>query len=327
MYKVIVQALANRLFLVRHTLRKLNIGRTLAFAWLLSLPAAGLAQHRIFETVNNAAAAAGHDNVKLAVVEWITASDEVGQTVFFNDRGNKQLSTHWVPNDPRNDIGFGLGTALAWGIDGVEVTSDVEPAEDLIAIAAAMQTWQEQNCSYIPLVDLGVSGFDYGFVQNLVGLSAEPPTDFGGTDFFFPILTHAGFLDGAFFDILTPDGSNLILAVTFTFIWIDGPEGLPTDIDGNGRLDTAFREIYYNDAFDWGDGTGGTIDMETVALHEAGHGLSQTHFGKLFRTDRNGRFHFAPRAVMNAGYTGVQRILRGTDNGGHCANWASWPNK
>lgn len=304
--------------------------RALALVWLLALPAVGIAQHPIFETVNNAVAAAGHDNIQLMAVEWITAGDEAGQTVFFNNRGNKQLDRDWVPGDPRNDIGFGLGTSLPWGIDGVEVTPDVDPAADILAIMAGMQTWQDETCSYIPLVDLGISDFDYGFVQWLVSSEEQ---DFGGSDFFFPFLTHAGFLDGAFFDEIAcesdPDdpgcGAN-ILGVTFTFIWIDGPDGPPTDVDNNNKLDTAFSEIYYNDDIGWGDGTNGTTDIETIALHEAGHGLSQAHFGKLHRTDRNGKFHFSPRAVMNAGYTGVQRSLAGTDSAGHCSNWASWPN-
>lgn len=299
-------------------IRKKIFGMSLAFMWLLALPAAGMAQHPIFDTVNTALAAEGHDNVQLAVVEWITAGDEMGQTVYFNDRGNKQLDAHWVPNDPRNDIGFGLGTALAWGIDGVGVTADASPDTQFLAIMAAMQTWEDQNCSFIPLVDLGLSPYDYGFVEFLLG--------FGGTPFFFPFLTHAGFVPEAFWETLEPGASEFILGATFTFIWIDGPGGPPTDIDNNGKADTAFREIYYNDAFRWGDGTGGTIDIETVALHEAGHGLSQAHFGKLFRTDKNGKFHFAPRSVMNAGYTGVQRSLVGTDKGGHCSIWGSWPN-
>ncbi len=183
---------------------------------------------------------------------------------------------------------------------------------------AAMQTWQDQNCSFIPLVDLGPIPFEYGVVQWILG--------FGGEPFFLPHLTHAGFVPAPFWDSLVPGGSTFILGATFTFIWIVGPGGPPTDIDNNGKADTAIREIYYNDAFDWGDGTGGTIDIETVALHEAGHGLSQAHFGKLFRTNKNGKFHFAPRAVMNAGYTGVQRSLVGTDNAGHCSIWGSWPN-
>ena len=282
---------------------------TIILAASMALPVAGMAQHPIFETVNNALAAEGHDNLQLAVVEWITASDEAGQTVFFNNRGNKQLAHHWVPNDPSN----GNGTVLPWAIDSVDVTGDVLPGADFAAIMASMQTWQNQNCSFIPLVDLGLIPFDYGVVQNILG--------FGGTPGFFPFLTHAGFLPGAFFDAVTPGGSTFILGATFTFVWIS-----PADLDNNGKADTALREIYYNDAFLWGDGTGGSIDIETVSLHEVGHGLSQGHFGKLARTDRNGKFHFAPRAVMNAGYTGVQRSVTGTDNGGHCSIWGSWPN-
>ena len=86
------------------------------------------------------------------------------------------------------------------------------------------------------------------------------------------------------------------------------------------------REIYYNSLFTWADDGVSNIDVETVALHEAGHGLSQAHFGKLIQTTSNGKFHFAPRAVMNAGYTGPQRALAGTDHAGHCSIWADWPN-
>jgi hypothetical protein len=65
--------------------------------------------------------------------------------------------------------------------------------------------------------------------------------------------------------------------------------------------------------------------VESVVLHQTGHGLSQAHFGTLSQTDKNGRFHFSPRAVMNAGYTGVQQRIGRTDNAGHCSLWADWP--
>jgi hypothetical protein len=86
----------------------------------------------------------------------------------------------------------------------------------------------------------------------------------------------------------------------------------------------AWREIYYNDAFLWRDGA--TYDVETIALHEAGHGLSQAHFGKAFADAGKGKLHFAPRAVMNAAYSGVQTEIDGTDKGGHCSIWGNWPN-
>ena len=146
---------------------------------------------------------------------------------------------------------------------------------------------------------------------------------FGGIFAFFADITHGGFLAGPFFDALAPDGSGFILGVTFTFGFVD-IAGNFTDIDNNGKLDTAFREIYYNDNFPWA--INGNFDVETVALHEAGHGLSQAHFGEAFRTVSNGKLHFDPRAVMNAAYSGVQQSLAGTDNGGHCSIWGSWPN-
>jgi hypothetical protein len=61
-------------------------------------------------------------------------------------------------------------------------------------------------------------------------------------------------------------------------------------------------------------------------LHEAGHGLSQQHFGSAFTDSGNESLHFAPRAVMNAAYSGIQTSISETDNAGHCSNWANWNN-
>ena len=41
-----------------------------------------------------------------------------------------------------------------------------------------------------------------------------------------------------------------VLGVTFTFVWVDDVTGEPSDMDGNGRDDVAFREMYYNNNFD-----------------------------------------------------------------------------
>ncbi len=115
--------------------------------------------------------------------------------------------------------------------------------------------------------------------------------------------------------------------MTFTFIWVDDVTKIPTDIDNNKKADVAFRETYFNNAFPWGINTAYPIDVESVVLHEAGHGLSLGHFGKLFRTDANGQLHFAPQAVMNAGYVTVQQNLTTTDTGAFCSIWSSWPNR
>ncbi len=175
-----------------------------------------------------------------------------------------------------------------------------------------MTTWDSVKCSTIPITKLpDIPGLDIGIIEALVfGQSTQ--------DFFLADITHAGWLPAG----LLP--SNVI-AATFTFMFVDVATGAPTDIDNNGKIDVAFREILYNGAFAWGINT--DIDVETIALHESGHGLSQGHFGKAFLTNSNGKLHFAPRAVMNAAYSGIQQDTKGTDNGGHCSIWGSWPNK
>ena len=237
--------------------------------------------------------------------EYITPDDsgEVGQTIFFNDR-TKQLGVHFVPGDPRR----GGRTDITYRVDQAEGAIDgLTVAQTTAAIDRAMATWQNVNCSVIPITRLPNLAGDIGLIEFLNGL--------GGAPIIAGDIVHAGWLPAGIL-------SNNIIAATFTFIFVSG--GVPTDIDNNGQPDAALREILYNNFFLWR--INANIDVETVALHEAGHGLSQGHFGKLFRTDSNGKFHFAPRAVMNAGYTGVQQSLKGTDNGGHCSIWASWPN-
>ncbi|HYK05835.1 MAG TPA: hypothetical protein VE974_29080 [Thermoanaerobaculia bacterium] len=255
----------------------------------------------------NAQLEAGGYDFRLEYAEFMTDADSanVGQTIFFNNRGNKQLTAHFVPGDPRR----GGGTNITYTIDQTEGSVDgLTQAQTNAAIGRAMSTWDNVNCSTLPIDAVGNPGTDIGVVEFLNGL--------GGSPFFFADLTHAGWLPPG---ILAPN----VIAVTFTFVWIDGL-GNPTDIDNNGKQDVAFREILYNDLFTWQ--IDANIDVETVALHEAGHGLSQGHFGKGFVTSSNGKLHFAPRAVMNAAYTGVQQTIDQSDSAGHCSIWAQWPN-
>jgi hypothetical protein len=135
-------------------------------------------------------------------------------------------------------------------------------------------------------------------------------------------ITQAGWVPAALFDALAPGGSQFILAVTFTFIFVDN-NGNPIDTNNDHYIDTALKEVYYNNAFSWA--IGGRFDVETVALHENGHSLEIGHFGKIFRTLANGALHFAPRAVMNAAYGGVLTTPLGTDDASYCSLFASWP--
>ena len=176
----------------------------------------------------------------------------------------------------------------------------LSPAATTAAIDRAMDSWDGLRCAAIPIVKVPDLGLNWGFAAG--GLNP---------------LGYADVVHGGWFS-LPPQA----LGLTVTFIFIDG--GGPTDVDQNGKIDVAFREIYYNADLPWAIDT--DFDVETVAFHEAGHGLSQGHFGKIFITPKNGKLHFAPRAAMNAIYFGVLQRPLDTDKGGHCSLWGSWPN-
>jgi hypothetical protein len=260
----------------------------------------------------NAQLAAEGKNYRIESAEYITAgeSNEVGRTLFFSHRGNRHLGADFVPGDARRV--WGDGTNITFALDNIDLTNDIAGTGELNEIRAAMATWENQTCSTIRLVDVGNTDVNVGLRQGTGLIAAD--------------ITHAGFLPATFF---IPLGSPNILAVTFTFVFISG--GVPTDIDNNRLADAALREIYYNDGFTWEVAANDQpddrrFDLQTVALHEAGHGLSQGHFGAVFQTGNPPKLHTAPLAVMNAGYIFGQQQLAGADVGGHCSNWASWPN-
>jgi len=252
---------------------------------------------------------------RVAMAEFVTGGrDETpGMTVLARDVGNKKSSSDFVPNDPRRGGRSNL-TYIVDGFDGA-TTSGPSSADTERAIDDAMATWDAETCSDLNMTKNATTAFDIGVIQAIFG--------FGGIPAFIPFadVIHGGWLPGGFFDALAPGGSNFILGVTFTLVF-------SSDINNDGKIDTAFREIYYNDDLGWGIDVPGffpVFDVETVVLHEAGHGLSQGHFGKIFGTFANGRLHFSPEAVMNAAVFGQKQTLLGTDNGGHCSNWAAWP--
>jgi hypothetical protein len=263
----------------------------------------------VLHTMNDQLAMAS-ENFRVEEVAFSTF-DEVGPIVYANNREH-QLDSHWVPYDPNR---WGVRD-IYWAIDNVDQTADVPWTDATAAIGRAMNIWNTVPCANIPLVQVNDYGLDLGYVQWLVGM--------GGVPGWLADITHAGWLPKIFFDIIGgPGGGNSILGATFTFIWTDS-NGDPTDMDGNGKNDVAFKEIYYNDNFNWGIDIR-YFDIETVVAHEVGHGVSLGHFGKIFRSP-NGKLHFAPRALMNALYYDILHELLGTDNGSFCSIWASWPN-
>ncbi len=270
----------------------------------------------IMDALNAQLEADGAD-YRVAMAEYITdgGNEEAGNTIIARNVGNKHLTADFVPFDTRRAGWSGSASGsdnITYAVDqtgdAVPVFGGLSGAQTTAAIDRAMGSWEGLNCSTLPISKNPDFGVDIGVVAFLNSL--------GGSPFILADVQHAGWRDINF--------SGGILGVTFTFIFVSGPN--PTDIDNNGLADAAFREIYYDPSFSWADNGVSNIDVETVALHEAGHGLSQAHFGKVF-FNNNGDIHAAPRAVMNAVYLAPQRDLLGTDNGGHCSNWANWPNQ
>lgn len=262
---------------------------------------------------NGSARTAEEGNLAVFSAEYLTAeeSGQVGRTIYFNNVGNKQLTADFVPG-----VSLDGSDNISYYVDQKRPSADLPVAATSGAIVNAMNTWDNITCS-----DLGLTQIPFNNARNTGYVSAL--LGFGGSFAYTADLVHAGWLPAGFFDFLAPQGSTFILGVTFTITFTDD-EGNPTDLDNNGKADVAWREIYYNDAFPWQ--IGNHYDVETIALHEAGHGLSQAHFGAAFASPGNNKLHFSPRAVMNAAYSGIQHEIGATDNAGHCSNWAAWNN-
>lgn len=274
---------------------------------------------RAFGDGINAKLEALDSDFRLAMVETYTLGEELGRTVVFSDFGNKRLPFDFVPGDPRRvdwSGAVGPGDDITWASETFRGDAGPGFADTQAAIDRAMATWDSQTCSVIPLTKVAGPVPDLGVVEFIVSGTAS--------GFFFPAadITHSGF--GTVIDVAIFDSDTI--AGTFTFVF-ESASG--TDINNDRRIDVAIKEIYYNTTdFTFGIDSDFPIDVETVALHEAGHGLSQAHFGQLFATPTDSGpfdFFFAPRAVMNAGYTGIQQTITNSDLAGHCANWGDWP--
>jgi len=270
--------------------------------------------------------ARGIKDVELASAEISVAADSAGwqgaTTLIANDR-TLTLSSAFVPRDPRrggsanisyivdesNEFAVSRTAAL---VPFLLTKTQLEPEID-----ASMLRWQNQpTCGAPAVTKVAYTGIDPDLIDGIVlGDASRIGTPLAD-------ITQAGWLSRTFFDRLAPNGSSFILGVTFTFVFVNN--GVPTDIDHDGRADVAFREIYYNQRFFWTtDPTfQRAIDIQSVATHESGHAFGLGHFGLVFE-DNKGVIHFAPRAVMNAVYVSSFRNLAGTDDASFCQLWAN----
>ena len=229
-----------------------------------------------------------------------------------------QSGLRWVPNDPRRLAEGDHITYLVDRSDGA-TKSGLSSAQTEGAIDAALATWAaDPTLKKVTIVKRADNGADPDIFDSFFGFGK-----FGNP--FLADITEAGWLPRAFFETVGgPGGGRGILAFTVSFIFVDD-NGVPTDVNGDGYLDTALAEVYYNNTFgDRADDRVGNpwainqplpaIDVQTVALHENGHALELGHFGP------------PPDAVMNPVYAGIRQSPLSADDAGMNAVWSSWPN-
>lgn len=229
-----------------------------------------------------------------------------------------QQSLRWVPNDDRR---LAAGDSITYIFDqsGGATASGLTSAQTEAAIDAALTTWaNDAALKKVDIVKRADPGTDITIFDGFFG--------FGGFgDPFAADIVEAGFFPRAFFDSVGgPGGGRGILAFSVSFIFVDD-NGNPTDINGDGYLDTALNEVYYNNTFGdpsndragnpWGINVAlPGVDVQTVGLHENGHSLELGHFGP------------PPAAVMNPVYAGIRQSPFASDDAGMNAVWSSWPN-
>ena len=229
-----------------------------------------------------------------------------------------QQSFRWVPNDARR---LAAGDSITYIVDqsGGATASGLTAAQTEATFDAALTTWaNDAPLKKVDIVKRADPGTDITIFDGFFG--------FGGFgDPFAADIVEAGFFPRAFFNAVGgPGGGRGILAFSVSFIFVDN-NGIPTDINGDGYLDTALNEVYFNNTFGdpandrvgnpWGINVAlPGVDVQTVALHENGHSLELGHFGP------------PPAAVMNPVYAGIRQSPLASDNAGMNAVWSSWPN-
>jgi hypothetical protein len=201
----------------------------------------------------------------------------------------------WVAGDGRRGS---QGNGLTYLIDERHAVAGVSAAELAMVADGAAATWNRDSCAKSLRLKRGEwDGTDATVFDFLLEVG-----EFG--DPFQADVVIAGF---------TPEMSALFsedtIGFAVTFVFVD-PTGTPTDIDGDGNMDTALSEIYLNPTMDWSIGGvdgDGTIDVETTLLHELGHSLGIGHLGA------------PPVGVMNPVYAGVRVDLAKIDHAALCA--------
>ena len=248
-------------------------------------------------------------NIAIEAIEYFT----IGQGRPSNRM--HQQPFRWVANDPRRAA---HGDSITYLVDqsNGETASGLSNAQTEAAIDNALTTWNnEKALKKVNLIKLSDPGTDVTIFDWFFGGAFGDP--------FQADIVNAGWWPRAFIDtVVGPGGGRGVLAFSVTFIFVDAASG--DDINGDGYLDTALNEVYYNNT--WGDPGDDRVgspwgidialpgnDVQTVALHENGHALELIHFGP------------PPDAVMNPIYAGIRQSPFKADLAGMNIVWASWP--
>ena len=287
-----------------------------------SFAVANMDEAGVSDYLASANLAAAKRGVVITRAELLITAEAPAKTprlIFANDR-TLRLPTQWVPRDLRR---LSTDATLSYVVfSPLAISATGGPAE--AAFDASIATWNGVSCSNLVVRKRTPSP---ALPPSFILFGLFPPAD----------INDVGFVPGGVFDAVFGAGaSQFTVAVTITFAFIQvGPNGqpildpngnpIPTDINRDGRFDTAFKEIWFNDALAYSTvGAPGRIDIQTAALHEHGHAVELGHFGKIVGDPKTGKLLVSPRAVMNAVLLGTLRTPLGSDNAGICGNFGSW---
>ena len=252
----------------------------------------------------------------LGYVQIFYDNAESKTEVLHKDLGNGIQPHDFVYDDPRAT--WRDSTNIKIGVKEGRISKDENLHDPVSWYYKSITAWTENSsCSRVE--------FDIAVLDSSIPGATETAVATGQTDLSLvqADLTQVGFVESDKITVFRR-GTG-ILGACFTMLWSD-EHGNFTDYDNDGKLDVAFREIYYNDLFRWSDIDEVPpfhIDFPTIAVHEVGHGLSLSHFGTVQRT-KDG-LTVKPRAVMSPIYDGKLREPTGRDKGAFCNAWANWP--